>query len=57
VTNGVDGWELVLYMWDEDTGVARFKYERGPEEKPEVKWVQRAQPATTTHVGWYTRPS
>lgn len=40
--HGVDGWELIAYDWDPETGDGHFVYTRGDE--PEVAEGVRFQP-------------
>lgn len=55
--NGIDGWELVEYSWDPDTGIAMFLYEHETStDAHPITWTQhRAQPAEPKHTGWYMK--
>lgn len=53
VRNGVDGWELVDYDWNPETGFGRFEYERELQNGVIEQYVcVRAQPAGPQHEGW-----
>lgn len=61
IKDGVDGWELLDYTWDPATGVGRYEYQRRcedtdgtPNAGTEGVIINRAQPYSPAHVGWYT---
>ena len=43
IAHGKDGWELVQFGWDRDTGTSKFVYERNDETSEvtlqQPKWV------------------
>jgi hypothetical protein len=57
VVHGRDGWELVDYDWDPDTGLATLTYERLRTDTGELQTISRvqAQPAAPNHTGWYMK--
>lgn len=53
VANGINGWSLEDYDWDEESGVATRTYERQLKGlEPETFIVKYAQPAHEKHIGW-----
>jgi hypothetical protein len=61
IRDGVDGWELDDFTWDEKTGIGRFEYVRlcedlegTPNAASERRIVNRLQPYHPSHAGWYT---
>jgi hypothetical protein len=57
VRDGVNGWSLVLSMWNEENGVVRLDYERAKGDgsgEIEKAFAYKAQPHGPSHVGWYS---
>lgn len=63
-----DGWALVDYDWDPNTGLAQLTYERTPGERtpdrratgrgdPETMRVLLPQPTSPKHAGWRADPN
>ena len=52
VQHGVDGWDLILMHWSEETGVASLVYERVVDGKTERSERCVEQPHATGHDGW-----
>lgn len=51
--NGIDGWSLVEYDWNEKTGVAHLEYERVLEDGTvEQRGISVHQPAGPMRPGW-----
>jgi hypothetical protein len=56
VADGINGWSLEDYTWNEKTGVGTYTYERVEPAtgKIEVEVKHFAQPYHPSHTGWYT---
>lgn len=52
IVHGVNGWRLVEYDRNPDTGVGTFTYERTARGNVETAREMRLQPSTPEHLGW-----